>query len=160
MDPALSKNQEIRASACRRCHLRQTAMRNFKPQPSAVSMDEATVVDKGALPLKVAQTRHPRLPSMTAGAFSVVVWRITRRVAGGITQALPSTEAQFGSVACTRTPADCGTQVSERPVYLCGSTIVCLFQAGRRQNISGREMFPAPFVFFWLGQPRPMIRVF
>jgi len=59
--------------------------------------------------------RHPRLPSMTAGAFSVVVWRITRRVAGGITQALPSTEAQFGSVACTRTPADCGTQVSERP---------------------------------------------
>lgn len=52
---------------------------------------------------------------MTAGAFSVVVWRITRRVAGGMTQALSSMEAQFGSVACTRTPADCGTEASERP---------------------------------------------
>jgi len=52
---------------------------------------------------------------MTAGAFSVVVCRIIRRVAGGMTQALPSLEAQFGSVACTRTPADCGTQASERP---------------------------------------------
>src|SRR5260370_17313936 len=31
----------------------QTAMRNFKLQLSAVSMDEATVVDMEALPLKV-----------------------------------------------------------------------------------------------------------
>lgn len=37
----------------------QTTMRNFKSQPSAVSMDEATVVDMEALPLKVAPSAAP-----------------------------------------------------------------------------------------------------
>jgi hypothetical protein len=37
----------------------QTKMRNSKPQPAAVSMEEATVVDVEALPVKVAPSTQP-----------------------------------------------------------------------------------------------------
>lgn len=59
-------------------------------------------------------TLAPQATSMTAGAFSEAVWRLTPTVAGGITRVLPGMEVTFGSVACTRTPADRGTQVSEK----------------------------------------------
>jgi hypothetical protein len=47
----------------------QTAMRNFKPQPSAVSMDEATVVDMEALPLKVAPSAAPQATFHDGGSI-------------------------------------------------------------------------------------------
>src|SRR5260370_11380365 len=93
----------------------QTAMRNFKLQLCAVSMDEATVVDMEALPLKVGPNAAAQATFHNGGSILRSGLAYYPQGRWGITQALPSTEAQFGSVACTRTPADCGTQVSERP---------------------------------------------
>jgi hypothetical protein len=47
----------------------QTAMRNFKPHPSAVSMDEATVVDMEALPLQVAPSAAPQATFHDGGSI-------------------------------------------------------------------------------------------
>src|ERR1700674_4378451 len=58
-------------------------------------------------------------------------------------------EVQFGSVACTRTPANRGTQASERlglPLRFNHSVTVCFSRAGDK-TIPGREMFLAPLVF-------------
>src|SRR5260370_1129510 len=82
---------------------------------------------------------------MTEGAPSVTVWRLTRALAGATTQALLSMEVQFGSVACTRAPADRGTQVSERlgiSLRFNHSLTVCFSRAGDKTYRGGRCFSP------------------
>src|ERR1700676_261717 len=92
---------------------------------------------------------------MTAGAFSVVVCVLPAGSLGGLHRHCHRRKLSLVPWHVRELQRIVEPRYRKDRVYRCGSTIVCLFQAGRRQNISGREMFPAPFVFFWLGQPRP-----
>lgn len=84
------------------------------------------------------------------------VWRLTRMVAGGITQALPSMEVQFGSVACTRTPADRGIRGLEKPGILLrrNHSLTVRFSRAEDETHRGGRCFP-PRLYFRLEHRGP-----